>query len=337
MKKFVLLALLSSCVAADAKAPLPTYQAVSQLGEDSFASGTLGTFVNAKGVNMAPADTAHLQFRDHAIRGEKIWLMSAGTGSNSRIYHSQDGGKTWQLQLSAEDHAFFDCLVFTSDKEGWLYGDSHNGELDVRHTRDGGKNWRRLTLPFQARPDEGGFASSGTCINTDGKGNIAIATGNTLKPRILLYRGGQWDAIDIPMQGGNANGAFSVQFYQSDLYVFGGGLSEPQPQAYAARLALDTLSWHELPILPFKGAVYGSAIDQDGTLYVTAPKGLFAWRQNDRGWVKLRDGSFWAADCDRQRCTFAGKHGLWIRRDSDTGVLHNLFWPDDSNGPTHRN
>ena len=38
-----------------------------------------------------------LEFRDvHALSAKVAWVLAAGPGAKSRIYHTRDGGATWQ-------------------------------------------------------------------------------------------------------------------------------------------------------------------------------------------------------------------------------------------------
>src|SRR5690606_27144506 len=55
-----------------------------------------------------------LQFRDlHAVSADIAWLLSAGSGTASRIYHTRDGGRTWTQQFRNSDpDAFYDCFTF---------------------------------------------------------------------------------------------------------------------------------------------------------------------------------------------------------------------------------
>ena len=85
------------------------------------------------------ADTT-LQFRDiHAVSRDQAWVLSAGSGAASRIYHTRDGGVTWTRQFMARDSAaFFDCFTFFTDRIGVAFGDAVGGRSQVLRTTDGG-------------------------------------------------------------------------------------------------------------------------------------------------------------------------------------------------------
>jgi photosystem II stability/assembly factor-like uncharacterized protein len=111
------------------------------------------------GRGSIPGDTA-LEFRDvHARSAREAWLLAAGPGDRSRIYHTADGGVLWQLQWTNDEPAgFYDCMDFWDERRGVAYGDAVNGALRVLLTDDGGRSWRRVPderLP-PALPGEGG-------------------------------------------------------------------------------------------------------------------------------------------------------------------------------------
>src|SRR4051794_8931966 len=89
-----------------------------------WASGVGGTFaVTTDGgqhwrSGVVPgAET--LQFRDvEGITAKIAYLLAAGSGTDSRIYKTTDGGATWTLQFVAPDDPsyFYDCFSFWTPK-----------------------------------------------------------------------------------------------------------------------------------------------------------------------------------------------------------------------------
>src|SRR5438270_1183450 len=74
-----------------------------------WASGTHGTYVKTVDggatwkVAQVP-DAAALDFRDvEAFSADLAYLLAAGPGEQSRIYRTNDGGKTWLLQFTNTD------------------------------------------------------------------------------------------------------------------------------------------------------------------------------------------------------------------------------------------
>jgi photosystem II stability/assembly factor-like uncharacterized protein len=143
----------------------------------AWASGTHGTYLRTvdAGRTWTPAqvpDAAQLDFRAVvAFSADEAFLMSAGPGDQSRIYHTTDAGKHWQLQLKNENpKGFFDSMAFWDSKHGVLLGDpipDENGKLKFELlATDDGESWRPIPpakLP-EAMEGEGAFAASNSCL-----------------------------------------------------------------------------------------------------------------------------------------------------------------------------
>ena len=198
-------------------------QAVSPVNSQVvWASGVGGTFVlttdggNTWKAGVVPGAEA-LQFRDVEGVSEKVaYLMAAGSGTDSRIYKTEDGGATWSLQFQNEDPAaFYDCFAFWSRNRGITFSDAVNGRFPAIRTNNG-KTWTDIgdQMPA-AQPGEAAFAASGTCIAAQGEQSAWIATGGAAKARVLATTdgGNSWNAYDTPIvQGTPASGGFSIAF-----------------------------------------------------------------------------------------------------------------------------
>ena len=209
--------------------------------EVAWASGRHGTFLRTTdgGRTWTPGhvpDAAALDFRAVvAFSGNAAFLMSAGPGQQSRIYHTGDGGQHWQLQFTnASPKGFFDSMVFWDAKHGLVLGDpiaDESGKLkfEVLLTDDG-QSWHAVPpaqLPV-ALEGEGAFAASNTCIaiipsRTDS--NLWFATGGKVS-RVFHSsdRGQSWQVFDTPMiHGPESAGIFSIAFRDAIHGVIAGG------------------------------------------------------------------------------------------------------------------
>jgi photosystem II stability/assembly factor-like uncharacterized protein len=153
----------------------------------AWASGTHGTYLRTidAGRTWIPSqvpDAATLDFR--AVVGfsaDEAFLMSAGPGDQSRIYHTSDAGQHWQLQFTnTNPKGFFDSMAFWDAKHGIVLGDpvpdtsgkegsgkDESGKLhfELLLTADG-QTWRPIAssqMP-EAIDGEGAFAASNSCI-----------------------------------------------------------------------------------------------------------------------------------------------------------------------------
>jgi photosystem II stability/assembly factor-like uncharacterized protein len=254
---------------------------------------------------MPGADT--LQFRDvHALDADRAWLLSAGSGELSRIYRTQDGGDTWELQfLNPEPDGFYDCLEFRDAAHGIVYGDAVDGELRILRTRDGGETWeytRSLDIP-PALAGEGGFAASGTCVALGPGGRAWIGTGAADTARVLatLDDGRTWTAVPAPLPAGEAAGIFTLAFRDSlHGVILGGDLSRPEEHTDNVALTSDGgASWRLAGRPVLAGAVYGAAYvpgSPTPTLVAVGPNGADWSADEGLTWTSADTVSYWGLD-----------------------------------------
>jgi len=194
----------------------------------AFASGSGGTVLRTKDAGATwvkltlPPDAAKMDFRDvDAIDARIAYILSIGEGNKSRIYKTTDGGDTWNIQFSnADPKGFYDAMSFWDADHGIVFGDSHDGQLQMLITSDGGLHWNHVppeTLPA-ALDNEGAFAGSGTNIAVLSPGRSSqdawIGTGAGPRCRILhtADRGKTWTVAETPIAASASAGIFSVAF-----------------------------------------------------------------------------------------------------------------------------
>ena len=123
--------------------------------------------------DVSPAGTpSTLQFRDiEAFDANHAVVMSSGTGPDSSIYRTADGGQTWTLVFqNTEPNAFYDCMTFFNRKVGLAVSDPPDGlKFRIIKTTDGGRTWNVVDpagMP-PALPGEFAFAASGQCLTSN--------------------------------------------------------------------------------------------------------------------------------------------------------------------------
>ena len=115
-----------------------------------WASGTRGTYLLTSdgGKNWAAHQVPgaeSLDFRGVKAFGSHAFLLAAGPGDKSRIYHTADLGKHWDLQFTnSEPKGFLDCMAFSDEQHGIVVGDPVKGKFQILRTQDGGKNWHSV-------------------------------------------------------------------------------------------------------------------------------------------------------------------------------------------------
>jgi photosystem II stability/assembly factor-like uncharacterized protein len=268
-----------------------------------WASGRGGTFVVTTdgGANwragVVPGAEA-LQFRDVQGVSEKVaYLQSIGDNPpDFRIYKTVDGGATWTMQFQNQNPgAFYDCFAFWTPKRGISHSDSVSGVFPDLRTTDG-ETWQDISLRMPpALPGEFSFASSGTCVATQGAMNAWIATGGaTTTARILATRdqGDTWNAYDTPLLSSASAGAFTVAFRDPWHGIVGGGDLDPGDpnNARTATSSDGGQTWKLTNAPPVTGAIFGLAYvgNADGggaaagrAVVITANAGGAAWSPDE--------------------------------------------------------
>src|SRR5438105_7658808 len=123
----------------------------------AWASGTHGTYLRTTdgGRTWIPGqvpDATTLDFRAVvAFSADEAFLMSAGPGDQSRIYHTTDAGQHWQLQFTnSNPKGFFDSMAFWDKTHGIVLGDPIPDEtgkptFELLLTGDG-ESWHAVPL-----------------------------------------------------------------------------------------------------------------------------------------------------------------------------------------------
>ncbi len=297
-------------------------QAVSPVSSQIvWASGVGGTWVKTLdgGQNWQTGvvpGAESLQFRDvQGISDKVAYLLSAGSGPDSRIYKTEDGGKSWSLQFQNQDpDAFYDCFSFWTPNRGLATSDSVNGRFPALNIINGA-TWTDIgdRLPT-GQAGESSFAASGTCVATLGKSNAWIATGGATKARILATTdaGETWAAYETPtVQGTASSGVFTVAFRDAQHGILGAG-DLAAPTAFADTIARSQdggKTWQLTSRPPFPGAVYGSSYVPDPRRY---GYGIGAGNGNDhRAVITGPGGAAWTADEGDTWMSLPGVSNYW--------------------------
>jgi len=272
-----------------------------------------------------------LEFRDvEAFDSLTAYLLSAGPGEKSRIYRTDDGGKSWRLQYQADDpDAFLDCMAFWDRQRGLAYGDAVDGNPFVLRTLDGGERWTRIRSPEvpPALEGEGGFAASGSCLQVAAFGKAWIATGAGPRARVLRTQdwGNGWTAVEVPVVSGESAGLTTLRVLSDGWgMALGGVIGGDTLRTRNVAVTEDGgLTWREGPPPTFSGPVYGSAlVELAGGRGVVAvgPAGLTWSRGPDLLWQVGDSVSYWAVDfADREAGWAVGPEGRVVRLSFERG------------------
>jgi photosystem II stability/assembly factor-like uncharacterized protein len=83
--------------------------------------------------DVSPPGTEELEFRDvEAFDHNTATILSVGTGGDSRIYRTGDGGAMRTLTfLNSDENAFYDCMDFFNRRHGWALSDPVDGKFRI--------------------------------------------------------------------------------------------------------------------------------------------------------------------------------------------------------------
>lgn len=153
-----------------------------------------------------------------------------------------------------------------------------------------------------ARPGEGGFAASGTCLVTSGESTAYVGTGAG-SSRVLRTRdrGRSWEAFETPIVSAAATaGITSLSFWDEERGIgiaVGGDIAAPESRQQNVALLEDGGRGARLASSPtFPGAIYGVAhVPGTNTVLVAVgPGGASYSLDSARSWMPLSEESYWS-------------------------------------------
>ncbi len=299
----------------------------------AWASGTHGTFLRTIDggrvwSHAQVADATTLDFRAvAAFSADEAFLMSAGPGEQSRIYHTTDGGQHWQLQFTnTNPKGFFDSMAFWNPTHGIVLGDPIADESGKLHFElletDDGETWHPVPashLP-EAMEGEGAFAASNTCIailSTDketmwgqppsavrlgeARQNLDTSLNDSHFPNIWFATGGKtarvfhspdagksWHVFDTPiLHGPDSAGIFSIAFRDTLHGVIAGG-DYKRPREDGPNLAFTDDGGKTWTLSDIKPQAYFSAVAYDRKMIEAATRQQAEETATERAGKKIR-------------------------------------------------
>jgi len=320
--------LLASSAINAAQSPLLSAKRVSSEGSprlqalainnngDIWASGTKGQVVMSadNGQNwrdITVPDSEKLQFRDIWVGDNTVYLLAAGSGSDSRLYRSSDNGLNWDLQYTMKDpKGFINCFDFWDKDHGIVFGDTIDQQVFMLQTDDGGDSWQRIeSAPIANDGGEGGFSASGSCVRVLGNNEAWLTTGATATARLLRTkdRGETWSSTPLPFPNSTTGGIFSA--IPKSNWLFGGQM---KPAIVSAWHKEDG-HWQSISNVPLKGAIYGSDSFKKNIVVVN-PDGVALSQDNGKSWQRISSQSYWVVEFDQHGVAWLAGPGSRISR-----------------------
>jgi photosystem II stability/assembly factor-like uncharacterized protein len=295
----------------------------------AWVSGTEGTVLRTVDggrhwKDVSPGgDTGDLEFRDiEAWDEQHAVILSIGTGGDSRIYRTDDGGRTWRQGFRNHSKtAFYDCLGFWDKRHGLAMSDPVHGKFRILYTKNGGRSWSKRAVSGMppALDGEFGFAASGTCLVTAGSSDAWIASGGAAA-RVFhtADRGVTWTVTDTPIVRSDAGGIFSLAVRdKSTLVAVGGDFEKPTKTKHTSAYSHDGgRTWTAGGDLggyrsgsAFLPRTAATGTPSNGVIAV-GPTGTNVSFDGGVTWKSVRNGAFDSVECTRDgACWASGPDG----------------------------
>jgi len=195
---------------------------------------------------------------------ENVIYISAGS---SLVFKSTDGGLTWTKSTIYSTATTLWDIQFYDENIGYACGSSGR----IFKTTNGGSNWTLLTNPF-------GTSTVYSMSILDP--STVIAVGVSAKAYKTTDGGSTW----TPLSAGIPGSYFIVRFYQNVGYIG----SYVSPAGYVSKSTDGGNTWIPLTTYPGTQSVWGIAIKDTNTVYVTDLYG-YVYYSTDGGnsWVSV--------------------------------------------------
>lgn len=282
-----------------------------------WVSGSRGTILRTTDggeswENRSIPGTDSLDFRDIEVFGpDTAVVMSIGSGTDSRLYRTVDGGTNWSLvHQNKYEQGFYDAITFWDNGHGLLQGDPIDGRLFILVTTDGGRVWQevpKVQMP-EVADGEYAFAASGSHLISGFERRAWIGTGGK-RARVLKTSdyGNTWRAIPTPfIQGAASTGIFSLAFADSSYGIAVGGDYQKENEGTDNIIFTEDggESWKPLSDadLDFRSSIWHT----NGIFITVGPTGSEYSVDGGTSWISIKGPGFHALSVGAE-----GREAVW--------------------------
>ncbi|MEO6064488.1 MAG: YCF48-related protein [Lysobacterales bacterium] len=238
-------------------------------GDDGVVLRTSDGGRNWRAINVADAAADGVAFRDiEAFSARSAVVLAIGHGAASRIYRTDDAGKSWQRQYQGRElQPALACAGFWNASQGVALGEAREGRFQLRVTTDGGNNWQRVVESGrpEARMGERVIGNGQNCVATTGNGRIAFAVSDGARARLVTSDdlGRSWRSLELPHLAVVAPGAIGLLLKGGNNGYAARGVSDADVSRHMARLSDKTAN--DRTALRRDGRVKWISVGTDGS------------------------------------------------------------------------
>jgi len=271
----------------------------------AWASGAEGTwlFTDDAGAHWQRGTVPGAEKRDfrdvHILAKDTVLLQSVGSGGDSQIFKTTDGGKNWStVYTNPHPSGFFDGIAFFNDNRGISYSDPVDGQFFLLATQDAGETWSRIPNLPPAIKDEASFAASGTGLHLLSSGHVWFGTGGGGVARVFHSPdwGKTWGVAETPLRRDvPGSGVFSVLFWDAKNGCIVGGayekLEDTQGVCAVSNDGGKTWSLSAKPPAGYRSAV--ALVPGSGQLLLAAgPAGMDTSKDGGKTWSPVKSEGY---------------------------------------------
>ncbi len=241
-----------------------------------------------------------------AVNDKQVWTV----GSFGNIFHTSDGGKTWEKQKSKVEEQL--CEVdFVDELNGWVVGSYGL----ILHTADGGKNWTRQQSPVDRLFIKVDFydENHGWAVGEQGTIVRTVDGGKTWEDHSIKY-GPVFNGVSFA----DSSSGWIVGDYGTILHTIDGGITWQEQKCQDIVPVIKPDEWEQpLPML------YDVCFVDNNRGWIGGVDGIILHTDDGgKNWQKLRTnskGKIYSIEIKGNRGLAVGDKGIYISS-SDGGL-----------------
>ena len=163
-----------------------------------------------------------------AIDERQAYVLTSGAGSDSRLYHTRNGGYSWNRVYRANGSERLRCFDLIANGEGWILGDELNNNWHVVRTTNG-RRWLDSRSGFNRpiQPGESAYSASASCLRyANDTWVMATAFANPARIAVKTTSGLRFNVVDTPVSGAIPAVTAIFPMAPDDILLTGGDLDD---------------------------------------------------------------------------------------------------------------
>jgi photosystem II stability/assembly factor-like uncharacterized protein len=280
-----------------------------------WASGERGTFTHTVNggttwISGRLPDAEDLDLRNiTGVSAQTAYVMTTGPGRATRIYRTDDGGRTWMPKFTNIDPAIrWRCFSFWGPDRGIIVGDAVRSDFLTMFTTDGGWHWDRVSsfaIP-EAIMGERTSSASGSCIFAGRGGRAWFATTKSRVFRTVNF-GATWKMAYVHLSTTDSTGIGSISFRDRDNGIAVAERASTPSDPLLATTTDGGQTWNSVSSPPPLTTITGSAYVPEltgPTLVVVGPQGAHFTFNGGATWERIDTLSY-------NSVSFGGRSAGW--------------------------